>query len=341
MSLSRRQFLRGSAQLTMAAPLLGSALPLWAAPPAGIDYSLMKKPFVGRKVSARDIKTTDVAGLALFSGAGGNVVAVAGPEGAVLVDGGNAVNSALLLKAVHGQLGTRRIHTLVNTHWHPDQTGLNVAAGNDAATLISHEVTRLCAARLQRSPLFDGTIAPLPAAARPTKTVYDHGSMEIGGEEVRYGHLPGAHTGGDLYVHFPRRNVIVAGGPVTSDRWPVMDYLNGGFMHGFVRSYEILCEIAKPDTLIVPANGPVMTGAELVKMKDLYWALFRQFFILFNKGLGPMDVVEFNGGKEIRGVVPVVADRPLLGNPVVQQLGDPRQFLEFAYRSTQLATLPF
>jgi hypothetical protein len=26
---------------------------------------------------------------------------------------------------------------------------------------------------------------------------------------------------------------------------------------------------------------------------------------------------------------------------VLTQLGDPRQFLEFAYRSTQLATLPF
>jgi hypothetical protein len=40
-------------------------------------------------------------------------------------------------------------------------------------------------------------------------------------------------------------------------------------------------------------------------------------------------------------VVPIVADRPLIGNPVLKQLGDPSQFLEFAYRSTQLATLPF
>jgi hypothetical protein len=40
-------------------------------------------------------------------------------------------------------------------------------------------------------------------------------------------------------------------------------------------------------------------------------------------------------------VVPIVADRPLLNNPVLQQLGDPKQFLEFAYRGLQLATLPF
>ncbi len=155
-----------------------------------------------------------------------------------------------------------------------------------------------------------------------------------------YRYLPAAHTNGDLFVHFPKRNVIVAGGPVSADRWPVMDYLNGAFMHGFVRSYEILAEVAKPDTIIVPANGPTLTGADIVKQKDMYWALFKQFFMLFNKGLGPRDVAEFNAGKEFKGVVPIVAERPLMNNPVLQQLGDPKLFLEFAYRSVQLATLP-
>lgn len=342
MTLSRRNFLRGSAQLTVAVPLLGAAAPLLAAPPpAGIDYSLITRPFVGKKVAAKDITQHDVGGLALFAGAGCNVVALADKDGALLIDGGQAVNSALLLKAVHGRLGTRRIHTLVNTHWHPDQTGLNKAAGKDHATIVSHEVTRLYTGRKVRSPLFDGTIGPLPEAARPTKTTYDQGTFEFAGEEVRYRHLPGAHTDGDLCVYFPKRNVVVASGPVASDRWPVIDYLNGGFMHGFVRSYEILSGLVKPDTLVVPANGPVITGADVVKMKDLYWELFKQFFVLFNKGLGPKDVAEFNAGKEFKGVVPIVADRPLKDSPFLQQLGDPSQFLEFAYRSVQLATLPF
>jgi glyoxylase-like metal-dependent hydrolase (beta-lactamase superfamily II) len=342
MTISRRHFLRGSAQFTLAAPLLGAAAPLLAAPPpAGVDYSLITKPFVGKKVSAKDITQQDVGGLALFAGSGCNVVALPGKDGALLVDGGHAVNAALLLKAVHGRLGTRRIHTLVNTHWHPDQTGLNEAASKDGATIIAHEVTRLYTGRKVRSPLFDGTIGPLPEGARPTKTTYDRDAFDFAGEEVQVRHLPGAHTDGDLYVYFPKRNVVVAGGPVTSDRWPVMDYLNGGFMHGFVRSYEILAELVRPDTLVVPANGPVLTGADVVKMKDLYWQLFKQFFVLFNKGLGPRDVAEFNAGKEFKGVVPIVADRPLIGNPVLKQLGDPSQFLEFAYRGTQLATLPF
>jgi glyoxylase-like metal-dependent hydrolase (beta-lactamase superfamily II) len=342
MTHSRRNFLRDSAQMLSAVPLLGVAAPLLAsAPPAGIDYSLLTRPFVGKKVSAKDITVKDVGGLTLFAGAGCNVVALHGPRGALLVDGGLAINSTLLLKAVHGGLGTRRIETLVNTHWHPEQTGLNEPAGKDGGTIISHEVTRLCIGRKLRSPLFDGTIEPLPEAARPKQTTYDQHSFEFAGEEVHCRHLPGAHTGGDLCVYFPKRNVLVAGGSVTSDRWPVIDYINGGFMHGFVRSYEVLSELVKPDTLVVPANGPVVTGADVVKMKELYWQLFRQFFVLFNKGLGPRDVAEFNAGKEFKGVVPIVADRPLLGNSILQQLGDPKQFLEFAYRSTQLATLPF
>ena len=149
------------------------------------------------------------------------------------------------------------------------------------------------------------------------------GLAVFAGEQVDYRYLPAAHTNGDLFVHFPKRNVIVAGGPVAADHWPVMDYLNGGFMHGFVRAYEILAEVAKPDTIIIPANGPTLTGADIVKQKDMYWALFKAFFIDFNKGFGPNDIVDAHPLKDFEA-----------------QYGDPAQFLDYAYRSLQLATIP-
>ena len=174
-------------------------------------------------------------------------------------------------------------------------------------------------------------------------TTYNTGSLQFAGEQVDYRYLPGAHTNGDLFVHFPKRNVIVAGGPAGSDRWPVLDYLNGGFMHGFLRSYEILSEIVKPDTIVIPADGPTLTGAEVVTQKDVYWDLFKQFFVLFNKGFGPKDVAQYNAGVEFMGVGQVVVDRPLKRQPglaMVAKLGDPARFLEYAYHSTQLATVP-
>ena len=323
MPFSRRLFLRDGAQALVATSLLGGTVPVLTASETG------------RRIRARDIQVKDVGGLAVISGAGCNVVGMSGPDGALLVDGGLAANSAVLLKAVHGNLKTRRVDTLINTHWHPEQTGANEAVGAAGGTIIAHEVTRLALGARLRSALYEGVYGPLPEKARPTRTTYNTGTLEFAGEQVDYRYLPAAHTNGDLFVHFPKRNVIVAGGPVSAARWPSMDYLNGAFMHGFVRSYEILAEVAKPDTIIIPAEGPTLTGKDIARQKDMYWALFKQFYILFNKGFGPKDVVAFNRGE---GPKDIVADLPL--KEAEAQLGDPAQFLEFAYRSVQLATIP-
>jgi glyoxylase-like metal-dependent hydrolase (beta-lactamase superfamily II) len=312
MPISRRLFLRSGAQALSAASLLG-VVPGLA---AGADKD-------NKRVSAHDISVKDVSGLAVFAGSGCNVVGLASPDGALLVDGGLAVNSAVLLKSVADNLKIRRVQTLINTHWHPEQTGSNEAVGKAGGTIISHEVSRLALGRRERSALYEGYYGPLPAKAIPALTTYNTGTLMFAGEQVDYRYLPAAHTNGDLFVHFPKRNVIVAGGPVAADHWPVMDYLNGAFMHGFVRSYEILAEVAKPDTIIIPANGPTLTGADIVKQKDMYWALFKQFFIDFNKGFGPNDIVAAHPLKDYEA-----------------QYGDPAQFLDYAYRSLQLATIP-
>lgn len=304
-----RRFLLGGAPALAAASLLPAA-----AQTAGKTPS---------KARPAEIKVKDANGLMLFDAGGCNVLALPGPDGALLVDGGRAADSAALTKAMAGALKSDRIRTLINTHWHPEQVGCNAWVGKAGGTIVSHEVTRLYLGRDSRSALYPGVIKALPPEGRPTKTTFNTGQLEFAGETVDYRCLPAAHTGGDLFVHFPKHNVIAAGGPVSAVRWPVMDYLNGAFMHGFVRSYDILAEVVKPDTLIVPAEGPTLTGADIVKQRDIYWALFRQMFADFNKGFGPSDVVE---------------QRPLKDHEA--QYGDPAAFLEAAYRSIQLATVP-
>jgi cyclase len=309
MRINRRNFLRNGAQALAAASLF-----------TAVAASAGER----KKARARDITVKDVNGLAVFGGAGCNVVGLSGPDGVLLVDGGLAVNSSVLLKQVLGTLSAKRVHTLINTHWHPEHVGSNEAVGKGGGTIVSHEVTRVFLGRKSvHSALYEEPIQALPETARPTKTTYNTGSLEFAGEQVDYRYLPGAHTNGDLFVHFPKHNLIVAGGPVSAVRWPVMDHLNGAFMHGFVRSYEILAEAVKPDTIVVPADGPMLTGADIVRHKDMYWSLFKQFFTMFNKGFGPQDVIDA---------------RPLKDHEA--QLGDPAQFLEAAYRSVQLATIP-
>src|SRR5438067_10207882 len=72
------------------------------------------------------------------------VVAHTSGNGVLLVDGGSADGSDAVLKAVAAlPNGGGKIHTLFNTHWHPEQTGSNEKLGTSGATIIAHENTRL------------------------------------------------------------------------------------------------------------------------------------------------------------------------------------------------------
>src|SRR2546430_555401 len=88
------------------------------------------------------ISTTDLGGATLFQGAGCNVIAMPGPDGALMIDGGLAANADALLATVKSATRTSRIHTLINTHWHPEQVGANEAVGRSGGVIFAHEKTK-------------------------------------------------------------------------------------------------------------------------------------------------------------------------------------------------------
>jgi cyclase len=269
------------------------------------------------------IEATDLGGLTLFQNAGCNVIAMRGEDGALMIDGGLARNWNVLLAAVLNRTGNKRIHTLINTHWHPEQVGSNEAVGRDGGVIIAHEKTRMYLSNAVTSVTFEGRFGPLPEVARPNKTTREGGSLKFAGQQVDYSYLPAAHTDGDLYVHFPEMNVLVGGGVVSSDRWPLLDYRNGAWLGGRVRAYERLASLVRPDTRVVPANGPVITGSVIVRLRDIYQELFKTMIAYMNMGFGPEDAVERN---------------PL--KPYQAEFGDPSAFLNGAYRSMLIAYVP-
>ena len=93
----------------------------------------------GAQQAAAGITTTDLGGVSLLRGAGSNVVAMPGRDGALMIDGGLASNAAALLRAVFDATGTERVHTLINTHWHAEQTGANEAVGRAGGVIFAHE----------------------------------------------------------------------------------------------------------------------------------------------------------------------------------------------------------
>ena len=270
------------------------------------------------------ITTADLGGATLFQGAGGNVVAVPGPDGALMIDGGLTTNADALLAAVKTATKTSRVHTLIDTHWHPEQTGANEAVGRDGGVILAHEKTQMLLGNTVYSAVgFTARVAALPPIARPTKTVRGDGSMDFGGQQVDYGYMPAAHTDGDLYVHFPKLNLLVAGGVVSLEEWPLLDYKNGAWLGGRVRAVEKMAAVVKPDTHVVPSVGRVMTGADIVRQRDMYQKLFSTMIGYLNMGMGPEDMAQRKPLKEYDA-----------------QIGDSSKFAYDALRSMMIAYVP-
>ncbi|MEQ1579494.1 MAG: MBL fold metallo-hydrolase [Steroidobacteraceae bacterium] len=293
----RRRFLLG-----LAAGVAMSQAPFAVAWPQPRRASLVSTPLPG--------------GLFLIAGAGGNVVAGRDEEGALLVDGGTAERAAELHKLVLRETGTKRIQTLINTHWHPEQTGSNERLGKAGARIIAHENTRLWLT--VSNPLVGqaGTYGPLPAAARPNATTYANGSLQLGSEQVDYGYLLQAHTDGDLYVHFRNANVLVAGDVVCNDGWPVIDWRTGGWIGGMVDGLSKLIALSNATTRIVPGRGPVLTRADLEVQRTQYATIFERLEALMRQGKGPDEALAENPTKEFNAA-----------------RGDPTQFVTLAFES--------
>jgi len=132
-----------------------------------------------------------------------------------------------------------------------------------------------------------------------------------------------AHTDGDLYLHFPRMNLLVAGGVVSGEEWPILDYRNGAWLGGRVRALERLAELVDPGTRVVPAHGHVITGNDIVRQREIYQKLYLTMIGYLNMGMGPEDAVERN---------------PLKAYDA--EFGDPSVFLYGALRSMMLAYVP-
>jgi glyoxylase-like metal-dependent hydrolase (beta-lactamase superfamily II) len=315
--LSRRGFLYAGAAgvgAVLLQPLPGSA-------------QQTAQPGAAPQGAAR-IFTTDLKGAFLLQGAGCNVIALSGPKegeggGALMIDGGLAADADALLAAVRNATGNSRIHTLINTHWHPEQTGANEAVGRAGGVIFAHEKTKLYLSSAVFSELFKGRRAALPEAARPTRTTRGDGSMEFAGQPINYGYMPAAHSDSDIYLHLPKLNLIAAGGVVSAEGWPLLDHRNGAWYGGRVRAVERLAEIVTPDTRVIPTDGRMMTGAEIVRHRDMYQKLFVTMIDYMNKGYGPEDAVERNPLKEYQA-----------------EFGDPSAFLYGAMRSMQIAYVP-
>jgi glyoxylase-like metal-dependent hydrolase (beta-lactamase superfamily II) len=289
--------------------LLGARASLAAAqavegPPEGGPYVQPGGPYVRL---ADDLFVITIPGEA-------NVVAQTGPDGVLLVDGASAKASDALMKAVAGLPGSGPVHTLFNTHWHPEQTGLNEQIGKAGKTIIAHENTRLWLTTDVTWSWNGQRFKRLPTIAQPNKTFYSTATL---GSGIRYGYIQdAAHTDGDMYVYFARQNVFAVGDIVSNQGWPVVDWATGGWIGGIVGGLQRLQALANPDTRIVPGRGPVLGLAALKAQADMYTTIYDRLTGMLNKGRGPTEAVAARPTKEFDA-----------------QMGNPDEFVRRAFES--------
>jgi glyoxylase-like metal-dependent hydrolase (beta-lactamase superfamily II) len=256
-------------------------------------------------------------GLIWIKGAGGNLLALKDSAGLVFVDGGLKAHADAVLKLAARDLGGGTQHTLINTHWHAEHTGLNEKLGKSGAKIIAHEQTRLWLSTTVRYQPDDPPIRPLPKVAQPNQTTWTGGELAVGDETLRYALLAQAHTDGDLYVKLAKANVLVTGGVVAGNGWPTPDWVTGGAVTGLANGYRTLLGQCDDATRIITAHGDrLYTRADVQAEMDIVSKLSGELSRMMRAGFGPADVVAAAPAKDY-----------------VARMGDPTHFLVESFKS--------
>ena len=218
----------------------------------------------------------------------GNVLACNTGSGWLLVDSGSTALAPALRKA----LGSDRVSTLFNTHYHADQTGGNALFAKAGAEIHAQTITKQWLAADYWSPTEDRWIKAPPKEAVPTVTFRERGSLTAGPEHVEFGYLLEAHTRGDCYVFLRDSNVLAVGDVASPLRDPVLDWFSGAWLGGRVDAMNLLLGLANEQTQIVPSYGPVMTRAQLQSERDMMLKIYERTAALIGKGNSAQDMLK-------------------------------------------------
>ena len=241
---------------------------------------------------AVDVLSDDaVPDLRILSGVGGNVVVLSTRDGQIVVDSGDAESSKVVISTLR-TLGDGKVAVLVNTHWHPAQTGANELLGSQGTTIIAHEKTKQRLSAGWYVPAEDRYEPPLAAKGRPTQAFFDTGSQQVGEKRVEFGYLIEAHTDGDIYVRFPDVNIIAVGDVVSPERDPVLDWFGGGWLGGRVDALEKLLALGDASTRYVPSYGPVISRKDVQAEHDLMSTIFDRMVVNLRLGQTSDDMLK-------------------------------------------------
>lgn len=190
--------------------------------------------------------------LYLVKGSGGNIAALLGKDGALVIDAQFAATAPLVKAELQRLQNGVLVNTLVNTHFHKDHTDGNAVLAS-GARIIAHQAVLT---RLQSDAKFN-------KAGLPTETFSGEKTLQINNQQVLLQTMPVSHTDGDLVVWFKAQNVLHMGDLFFADRFPFIDLNSGGSVAGYIANTKTILGQINASTKIIPGHGELMDKAGL------------------------------------------------------------------------------
>ena len=185
------------------------------------------------------------------------------------------------------------MRVLFNTHWHLDHTGGNDAVAPSGTTIVAHENTRLwmstkfyvewedrATCRARRRPAEQDLLLARAAAAR----------RSFGGTEVDTAICPRlTPTATSTCVPGAQRDR--RGRHRDGGRYPVLDYITGGWIGGLADATKKLIALSDAETLIVPDAGPPQRRADLEAQLAMLETVRERIEAIALQGRGVEDMI--------------------------------------------------
>lgn len=229
-------------------------------------------------------------GIHVLYGSGGNIGVSSGPDGVFLIDDQYAVLTPKITEALT-KLSPSPPRFVLNTHWHGDHTGGNENLAQQGSLIVAHDNVRQRMSTEQFSKFFEHATPAAPSAALPVVTFNDSLSIHLNGDDIRGIHVPGAHTDGDVFIHFRKANVIHTGDLVFAGMYPFIDLDSGGSVDGVIAAVDRMLALADDETRIIPGHGEVTQKAGLAAYREMLAVTSGRVRALVKAGKSVEDVL--------------------------------------------------